>query len=63
MPTGHQEAGGTLEVTHAVTRRAPDAAGGLGRLITESTLREPHRLNLYTGADLPDTAHNKEPLT
>ena len=32
-------------------------------LDTERTLRELQQLNIYTGADLPDMAHNQQLLT
>ena len=62
-PKEKSEAGGTLEVTPAVTRRAAAAAGGLNSLVAECTLRELQQLNLYAGADLPDMAHRQELLT
>ena len=58
-PAEPQEAGGTLEVTPGVTRSAATAAGELSSLVTERTLHELQRLNLYTGAHLPDMAQSR----
>lgn len=60
-PAGQQEAGGSLETTPAVTRRA--VAGGLSALVTERTFRKLQQFNHYTDADLLGMAHEQQLLT
>ena len=45
-----------------MTRRAAATAGGLSSLVTERTLEELQKLNLYAGADLQDMTHQQELL-